>query len=137
MSDRRYEREREREDTGTSSPLHDLVDATVRRVSTSLVIAGGLIALGVYAGGNRTRVEAPNYQIAVSADGQTAYRVNTDSGSIVACRDNHCWLMQRGSSHLDDEPPAPPPAARLPAPAPAATPAQAPAQAPAPAPAAR
>ena len=118
------------------SPLQELVEVTVRRVSTSLVLAGGLIALGLYAGGGGTRVEAPDYQISTSADGQTVYRINTDSGSIVACRDNQCWLMQRGSSDLDDEPPAPRPPAALPAPAPAATPAQIPAPAPAQAPAA-
>ena len=134
MSDRRYERERIREDASTSSPLHDLVDATVRRVSTSLVIAGGLIALGLYAGGG-TRVESPRYQITTSPDGQTVYRLNTDNGSIVGCRSDQCWLMQRASQDLDDEPPAPAPAPATQLPAPAQAPAQQPAQAPAAAPA--
>ena len=94
----------------------ELIEGSVRKLVTGLVIAGGLIGLGVYGGGRGgTRVEAPDYQISASADGRTVYRVNTDSGSIVACRDNRCWLMQRGSRGLEDEPPeenesAPPPA---------------------------
>jgi pyruvate/2-oxoglutarate dehydrogenase complex dihydrolipoamide acyltransferase (E2) component len=137
MSDRRYEREPE--ERPSPSSLHEMVDATVRRISTSMVLAGGLIAIGLYAGGG-TSIEAPPYQITTSADGQTVYRLNTDSGSIVACRDNQCWLMQYGSRDLEDEPPAPSaPPARLPAPATtpaeAPAPAQAPAAAPAPAPA--
>ena len=141
MSDRRYRMDPE-DRPAPASPLAELVDSTVRRVSTSLVIAGGLIALGLYAGGGGTRIEAPTYQIATSSDGQTVYRINTDSGSIVACRSNQCWLMQRGSADLEDEPPAQPPAAQPAAPsapaqlpAPSAAPAQAPATAPAPAPA--
>ena len=136
MSDRRYRMDPE-DRPAPASPLAELVDSTVRRVSTSLVIAGGLIALGLYAGGGGTRIEAPTYQIASSSDGQTVYRINTDSGSIVACRANQCWLMQRGSADLEDEPPPSPPAASQPAPqlpAPAAAPA--PAQ-PQPAPAAQ
>jgi hypothetical protein len=131
MSDRRYERESARDESDGSSPLHQIVDATVRRVSSSLVIAGGLIALGLYAGGGGTRIEAPAYQIATSADGQAVYRINTESGSIVACRSDRCWLMQRASDNLGDEPPAPAPARSLPAPATAAPPAQLPAPAPA------
>jgi hypothetical protein len=131
MSDRRYEREREVRPE--PSPLHDLVDATVRRISTSMVMAGGLIAIALYFGGG-TRVEAPNYQITTTADGQAVYRVNTDNGSIVACRQNQCWVMQLASHDLEDEPPAEPEPARLapPSSAPAAAPAQPPAAAPAP-----
>jgi hypothetical protein len=135
MSDRRYRPEPE-DRPPPASPLADMVDATVRRISTALVIAGGLIALGFYGGGG-TRVDAPTYQIAASSDGQTVYRINSDTGSIVACRDNRCWVMQRGNDDLEDEPPAAPPAAQLPAPATVPPPAQAPAQAPAPAPANR
>jgi hypothetical protein len=131
MSDRRYEREPE--ERPSPSSLHEMVDATVRRISTSMVLAGGLIAIGLYAGGG-TSIEAPPYQITTSADGQTVYRLNTDSGSIVACRDNQCWLMQRGSHDLEDEPPAPPAPAPARLPAPAAAPAEAPPPAPAAAP---
>jgi hypothetical protein len=136
MSDRRYRMDAE-DKPEAASPLAELVDTTVRRISTSLVIAGGLIALGLWGGGNTTRIEAPNYGITTSPDGQAVYRINTETGSIVACRADQCWLMQRGSEDLEDEPPTPPPAPQLPAPstAPAQPPATAPATAPAPAPA--
>ena len=119
-------------------PLGELVESAVRKLVTGIVIAGGLIGLGVYGGGSGGGAEAPEYQITTSADGRTAYRVNTDSGSIVACRDNQCWLMQRGSRDLGDEPPpekvgAPPPAQIAPQQPPAqAAPAQPAAQLPAP-----
>lgn len=95
--------------------LGELIEGSVRKLVTGIVIAGGLIGLGVYGGSSGGGDEAVDYQIATSGDGRTVYRVNTDSGSIVACRDNHCWLMQRGSRDLEDEPPpenvtAPPPA---------------------------
>src|SRR5205085_2703351 len=61
------------------------------------------------------------YQIVTSADGHIVYRVNTDSGSIVACLprasgNNPCWLMQRGNRHLEDEAPAENVSAAAPAP---------------------
>ncbi|HTU11959.1 MAG TPA: hypothetical protein VMG08_13800 [Allosphingosinicella sp.] len=88
--------------------LGEVIDGAVRKVVTSVVIAGGLIALGIYGagsgGGGGSDLE---YQIVTSADGQMVHRINTDSGSIVSCRvaDNRCWLMQRASRDLDDEPP--------------------------------
>lgn len=101
--------------------LGELIEGSVRKLVTGIVIAGGLIGLGVYGGGRGGGDSAPDYQITTSADGRIVYRVNTDSGSIVACLprssgDNHCWLMQRGSSHLDDEPPVENNAAVQPAP---------------------
>jgi hypothetical protein len=112
------ETEPEREPT-----VGELIDGGVRKLVTGMVIAGALIGLGFYGGGRRGGTAAPDYQITTSADGRTVYRVNTDSGSIVACRENHCWLMQRGSRGLDDEPPtenvsAAPPAAVQAQPAP-------------------
>jgi hypothetical protein len=107
---RRSEPEPEREPT-----IGELIEGSVRKLVTGMVIAGALIGLGVYGSGSGGGSAAPEYQITTSADGRTVYRVNTDSGSIVACRDNNCWLMQRGNRGLDDEPPtenvaAPPPA---------------------------
>jgi hypothetical protein len=119
--------------------LTETIDAAVRKVSTSFIIAAIVIALGIFGSSRGGGDEAPTYQITTSADGATVYRVNTDSGSIVACRDNHCWLMQRGNHDLDDEPPEQNKAAAVPAPAASqptpqqAVPAQpAPAQLPAP-----
>ena len=90
--------------------LGELIEGSVRKLVTGMVIAGGLIALGIFgagrgSGGGGSDLE---YQIVTSADGAMVYRINTDSGSIVACRtaSNSCWLMQRGSRDLEDEPPA-------------------------------
>ena len=96
---RRSEPEPEREPT-----VGELIDSSVRKLVTGMVIAGALIGLGVYGSGSGGGSAAPEYQITTSADGRTVYRVNTDSGSIVACRDNNCWLMQRGNRGLDDDP---------------------------------
>ena len=113
--------------------LGEVIEGSVRKLVTGLVIAGGLIGLGVYGGGRSSGRGGSDleYQIATSADGQIVYRINTDSGSIVACRPagNHCWLMQRGNRDLDDEPPAenvaaPPPAQIAPQQPPAETPKQ-------------
>ncbi len=126
-------RERERELEPEREPtLGELIEGSVRKLVTGIIIAGGLIALGTY-GAGRGGSSAPNYQITTSADGRTVYRLNTDSGSIVAClprsaSDNHCWLMQRGNRNLEDEPlvensaAAPAPAVQAqPAPPPAVT----------------
>jgi hypothetical protein len=82
--------------------LTQLFDNAVRKVTTGVVIAGGLIGLGAYFSGDRN--EAPRYQVTTANDGRII-RLNTDSGSIVVCQDNRCWVMQRGSNALDDEPP--------------------------------
>lgn len=82
--------------------LTQLFDGAVRKITTAVVIAGGLIGLGAYFSGDRN--EAPRYQVTTANDGRIV-RLNTDSGSIVICQDNRCWLMQRGSNDLDDEPP--------------------------------
>lgn len=93
--------------------MTDLAEMTVRKLVTAIVIAGGLIALGLYS----QDTAAPNYQIVAAPDGRI-YRVNTDSGSIVACEEETCALIQRGSGDLADKLPE---RARpaLPAPAPA------------------
>jgi hypothetical protein len=119
MSDERERRPRmdERSDAQT---VGDLVEAVTRKLVTAIVIAGALIALGIYS----QDVEAPDYQIAASADGRV-YRVNTESGSIVGCENNVCALLQRGSDDLADKLPerpavtAPPAQAQPALPAPA------------------
>ena len=127
------ERGREPEPT-----LGDTIDGGIRKVTTSLIIAAGLIALGLYGGSRGGGGDTvPDYQMVSGADGRI-YRLNTDSGSIVACQDGHCWLMQRGNHGLEDTPPeqnkaALPAAAPSPAAPQQAVPAQpAPAQLPAP-----
>lgn len=88
----------------------ELIEGSVRKLVTGMVIAGGLIALGIFGAGRGDEGGGSDleYQIVTSADGAMVYRINTDSGSIVACRtaSNSCWLMQRGNRGLEDEPPA-------------------------------
>ena len=121
MSDERDRLRRERE-----PGLYELVDLVARRLVTAIVIAGGLVAFGLWTQDNG--VEAVDYQIAAGADGRI-YRVNTDSGSIVACEGETCALIQRGSEDLADELPerikaALPPPAQAPATNEAAAPAE-------------
>jgi len=100
--DPRYRSSARREASGSDSPLADAIDTSVRRIVTAIVIAGGLVGIGAYFSGGD--VEGPNYQLSTTSDGRIV-RLNTDSGSIVVCQDGQCWVMQRGSRDLDDEPP--------------------------------
>ena len=109
--------------------LAESIDAAVRKIVTSLVIAGGLIAVGLYA--SRGGDPSVDYQIATTPDGKI-YRLSSESGRIIACQGSHCWeLLDRGQD-LEDGPPAAPPPAQ-PAPQTQAVTSQpAPAQLPAP-----
>jgi hypothetical protein len=90
-------REPEREQT-----VGDVIDAAVRKIVTAIVIAGGLIALGIWSGGRGD--PSPDYQV-TAADGRM-YRVSTESGRVIACQGTHCWeMLDRGQS-LEDGPPA-------------------------------
>ncbi len=98
--------------------LAELVEGAVRKIMTSIVIAGGLIAIAVYSQG-----DPPRYQV-TAADGRII-RINTQSGTVIACQEEQCAIvLQRGQDLADKlEPRAlPAPAARpapaLPAPAP-------------------
>jgi hypothetical protein len=95
------ESEPEREPT-----IGELIEGSVRKLVTGLIIAGGLIGLGVYGSSRGGGSSAPDYQITTSADGHIVYRLDTDRGRIIACEGTHCWqVLQRGQD-LDDEPPA-------------------------------
>lgn len=91
-----------RDDDVTGSPAGDQVERMTGRVVNSLVIAAGVIALGLYAGGGGTEVEAPDYQIVSTTDGRVV-RLNTDTGSIVSCDAARCRLIQMRSDDLEDE----------------------------------
>lgn len=99
---RRSEPEPEREQT-----LGELIDSSVRRLVTGLVIAGGLIGLGMYA--SRGGDPSVDYQMTSTPDG-TVYRLDSERGRIIACRDGgrHCWEVLDRGQDLDDGPPAPP-----------------------------
>lgn len=83
--------------------LGESIDAAVRKVVTAVVIAGGVIALGLYA--SRGGDPSVDYQIATTPDG-TLYRVDSERGRIVACRNDHCWRLVSDSDDIDDDPPA-------------------------------
>jgi hypothetical protein len=130
-SDERDLRERQ-------SPLGEIVDGAVRRLSTSIAIAGALIALAIYA-----RPGPPTYQ-AFSTGSGSIVRVNTRTGWIFECVEGRCGTVVRPGQSLARRPPAKtlPAPAETPAapsgqkalPSPAAAPALPPNPAPAPAP---
>ncbi len=129
--DHRYRSSYRDEEPKRDSLLADTIDVAVRRVVTGMVLAGALVGAGIYLSES---AEPARYQVTTTNDGRVI-RLNTDSGSLVACEGNDCWLLQRGSSGLrerDDEDETPkqeaaaPAPAQLPAPQPEAAPAPAP-----------
>ncbi|HEY0326880.1 MAG TPA: hypothetical protein VGC46_13015 [Allosphingosinicella sp.] len=95
------------------------LDMLGRRIGGALVLGGALIGIGLYWGGDTT--EAPDYQ-AFAADGEV-FRLNLDSGSIIACNAERCTQILRPGQDLAEDqrdtlfktPPSAP-AAQLPAP---------------------
>ena len=116
--------------------LGDLIEGAVRKLVTGIVIAGGLIGLGLWS----SRPSSPGHYQVIAADGRI-YRLNMQSGTVIGCEGNRCAIILEHGQDLDDSlgpPPAPkqiapPPSA--PAPAPAPTPVGAPPPAAPPAPA--
>jgi len=115
---RREERRREERapETVREGGLPEQIDAAVRKIVTAIVIAGALIGAGAWASGDE--VEAPRYQVTTTPDGRII-RLNTDSGTVLACEGNQCGIVVRRGQDLEDAPPA----RALPAPAPEARPA--------------
>ena len=120
------------ERTERTEPKHeatvaDLINDSVRKVVTAIVVAGALIGAGVYLGGDE--IEAPKYQVTTTPDGRII-RVNTESGTVIACEGERCGIVVERGQDLDDAPPArvAPPGGEarpaLPAPSAAPTPAQ-------------
>ncbi len=106
--------------------LAEMVDSAVRRVATSIAIAGIAIALSIYA-----RPGPPRYQAFATEDG--IVRIDARSGTVIGCEGGRCVTLVRRGQRLgpnpniigDDDEPRP----ALPAPqqpsekaAPAATP---------------
>ena len=116
----------ERETIEHEQSLAATLEIGIRRLVTSVFVAGGLIALAVYAssGGG----EAPRYQV-TAADGRIV-RVNTESGTVIACQERRCAVVLRRGQDLEDElpesrlpaPPQPQPKAAPALPTPAPTP---------------
>lgn len=119
----------EREGPPEEIALADIVENAARKLVTAIVIAGGLIALALY-----FQPSPPRYQVGAGADGRIV-RVDTRSGTVIACDGERCYRVLRRGQELDEAParkalPAPAPAAReaQPAPAPPPTNAAAPAR---------
>ncbi len=97
--------------------LADIVENAARKIVTAIVIAGGLIALAIY-----FSPSPPRYQ-AAAGDGRIV-RVDTRTGTVIACEGTSCYRVLRRGQDLVRAPAAkalPAPAAReaQPAPAPA------------------
>jgi hypothetical protein len=108
---------REREPEPEREPtLGELIEGSVRKLVTGMVIAGALIGLGVYGSGRGGGSSAPDYQITTSADGRIVYRLDTDRGRIIACEGTHCWQVLQRGQELDEQPPADNASAARPAP---------------------
>lgn len=120
--------------------IAETIEGAVRRISTSIAIAGALIALGIYAG----RPSTPRFDGFATERG--IVRIDTRTGKMIGCEGGRCMtLIQRGQDlapnpnliddEEDEEPVAeprqaqPPPAQKaLPAPSPAPVAAPAPAE---------
>ena len=113
----------------------ETAESSVRKIVTGIVIAGAAIALALY-----SRPAPPRYQ--VIAAGAGIVRIDTTSGTVIACEAGRCMTVLRRGQHLEPRssgkalpsapaaapallpPPAAEPAAGQPAertPAPAAT----------------
>ncbi len=106
-------------------PLRELIDLASRRIVTGLVLAGAAIGLAIYA-----QPGPPRYEAIAAPDGRII-RIDTKSGTVLACEGRTCMTVVRRGQRLVRELPA----KALPAPvqAPAAAPPRAlPAPAPAP-----
>ena len=111
----------DRFDSSTASQrqamLGEAIDGAVRKITTGIVIAGGLIGLGIYA--------HPEPRFDAFAVGDRIVRVDSRSGTIIACEGTRtCELVLRKGQRLErvrrtNALPAPAPATPLPA-APAA-----------------
>ncbi|HEV2746115.1 MAG TPA: hypothetical protein VGW34_02310 [Allosphingosinicella sp.] len=101
-----------------SASLAEVADKVSKRIATALVIASAIVGLAIY------KRPAPNQFQAFAAGGEV-FRVNTATGTILACNAARCMtVVQRGQSlvgfkrgKLFHGQPAP-----APAPAPAALP---------------
>jgi hypothetical protein len=138
MSDDWRSRLREGRDREGRDALHDtsraeasedqtvgaLINESVRKLVTAIVIAGGLIGVGAYFSGDE--IEAPRYQVTTTPDGRII-RLNTDSGTVIVCEGERCGIVLQRGQDLDGDPPprvAPPREEARPAlPAPAQNPA--------------
>ncbi|HEU0134612.1 MAG TPA: hypothetical protein VFR28_07300 [Allosphingosinicella sp.] len=96
-----------------STMLGEAIDGAVRKITTGIVIAGGLIGLGIYA--------HPEPRFDAFAFGNQIIRVDGKTGTIIACEGTRtCQQVLRKGQRLErikrsDALPAPSQATPLPA----------------------
>ncbi|HEY0131106.1 MAG TPA: hypothetical protein VGB57_06850 [Allosphingosinicella sp.] len=74
--------------------LGEAIDGAVRKITTGIVIAGGLIALGIYA--------HPEPRFDAFALGDQIIRVDGKTGTIIACEGRQtCQLVLRKGQSLE------------------------------------
>ena len=73
----------------------DLIESAVRKIVTAIVIAGGLIAVGLYSQAGPARYQA------IAADGRI-YRINTHSGTVIGCEGDRCAIVLQHGQELED-----------------------------------
>jgi len=83
-------------DTRPADPsLGEIAETLVRKVVTSIVVAGGLVALAIY-----FQDSPPRYQTAVG-DGRVV-RINTETGTVIACDAQGCAIVLRRGQDLEE-----------------------------------
>ncbi|HEX8194132.1 MAG TPA: hypothetical protein VF552_14655 [Allosphingosinicella sp.] len=80
----------------------EMVERMTSRLANSLVIAAGIIGLGIYWGGDEVDVQTSTYQAVATADGRLI-RVNTRTGSVVSCDAARCVRVRVQSGGDGDE----------------------------------
>lgn len=89
--------------------LGDVAERGIRRIVTAIVIAGSIVGLAIY-----SRPGPPRYQ-AFAAEGQIV-RIDSRSGTVLACGQGQCWTVVRRGQRLkrNPSPALPKPAAQAP-----------------------
>jgi hypothetical protein len=84
--------------TGERDPtIGEIADLAMRRVATAIIIAGGAIALAIYA-----RPGPPRYQ--AFASGAGIVRVDTRSGTVIGCDGGRCMILLQHGQRLSANP---------------------------------
>lgn len=86
------------QDQNQTSTTADVAERMTSRISNSLVIAAGILGLGIYWSGDE--IETPTYQAVATPDGRVV-RVNMESGSIVSCDAVRCTLVYLDGERLE------------------------------------
>ena len=93
MTDERHEPQPlEREPT-----LNEIVDLALRRMAAALVIAGGAVALAIYA-----RPGPPRYDAFATPTG--IVRIDRSSGKMIACEGGRCMTVLERHQRLAPNP---------------------------------